>query len=163
SGATLGVETVREFTVLTSIYSAEYGKVSGGVINAVTKSGSNEFHGTVFEFLRNDALDARNFFDVISKPAFKRNQFGFTAGGPVVKDRTFFFGSYEGLRDRLGLTRLENVLTADARQGIFPGGRIVQVNPKVRPYLALYPLPTPGGRVFGDGRAQWIRSVGQPT
>ncbi|MBI4456647.1 MAG: TonB-dependent receptor [Acidobacteria bacterium] len=162
SGTTLGVETVREFTVLTSIYSAEYGKVAGGVINAVTKSGTNELHGTVFEFLRNDNLDARNFFDR-TKPEFKRNQFGFTAGGPIRKDRTFFFGSYEGLRDRLGLTSRETVLTPEARQGIFPGGRVVPVNPRVKPYLDLYPLPTPGGRNFGDGRAEFIRGVNQPT
>ncbi|MBI4456646.1 MAG: TonB-dependent receptor [Acidobacteria bacterium] len=161
SGTTLGVETVREFSVLTSIYSAEYGKVSGGVINAVTKSGSNELHGTVFEFLRNDNLDARNFFDR-TKPEFKRNQFGFTAGGPIRKDRTFFFGSYEGLRDRLGLTQRNTVPTVEARQGILPSGTIV-VSPAVKPYLALYPLPTPGGRNLGGGFAEYIRSVGQPT
>jgi hypothetical protein len=90
SGTTLGVETVREFTVLTSTYTAEYGKVAGGVINAVTKSGTNELHGSVFEFHRNDNLDARNFFDAI-KPEFKRNQFGFTAGGPILRDHAFFF------------------------------------------------------------------------
>ncbi|MBI4455908.1 MAG: TonB-dependent receptor [Acidobacteria bacterium] len=161
SGTTLGVETVREFTVLTSIYSAEYGKVAGGVINAVTKSGTNEFHGTVFEFHRNDNFDARNFFDA-TKPEFKRNQFGFTAGGPIRKDHTFFFGSYEGLRDRLGLTQRNIVLTPEARQGIFPN-RTVPVNPRVKPYLDLFPLPTPGGRNFGDGRAESIRSSGQPT
>ncbi|MBI4455888.1 MAG: TonB-dependent receptor [Acidobacteria bacterium] len=161
SGTTLGVETVREFTVLTSIYSAEYGKVAGGVINAVTKSGTNELHGTLFEFLRNDNLDARNFFDQ-RKPEFKRNQFGFTVGGPVRKDRTFFFGSYEGLRDRLGLTGLYTTLTPEARQGIFPN-RTVPVNPRVKPYLDLLPLPTPGARNFGDGRAEFIRSLSQPT
>jgi outer membrane receptor protein involved in Fe transport len=161
SGTMLGVETVREFTVLTSIYSAEYGKVQGGVINAVTKSGTNEFHGSVFEFHRNDNLDARNFFDNV-KPEFKRNQFGFTTGGPIWKDRAFFFGSYEGLRDRLALTQLNIVLTPEARRGIFPN-RTVAVNPRVRPYLDLYPLPTPGGRNFGDGRAEFVRSVGQPT
>lgn len=161
SGATLGVETVREFTVLTSIYSAEYGKVAGGVINAVTKSGTNDLHGSVFEFLRNDNMDSRNFFDRV-KPEFKRNQFGFTLGGPVVKDRTFFFGSYEGLRDRLGITQRSIVLTADARQGIFPGNRIVAISPQVKPYLALFPLPN-GGRDFGDGRAEFIRGFSQPT
>ncbi|MBI4456645.1 MAG: TonB-dependent receptor [Acidobacteria bacterium] len=160
SGTTLGVETVREFTVLTSIYSAEYGKVAGGVINAVTKSGTNELHGSAFEFLRNDNLDARNFFDR-AKPEFKRNQFGFTLGGPIRKDHTFFFGSYEGLRDRLGLTRIENVLTAEGRKGNFPGGRTIPINPRVRPYLDLYPLPN--GRDFGDGRAEFIRGITQPT
>ncbi|MBI4456060.1 MAG: TonB-dependent receptor [Acidobacteria bacterium] len=163
SGITLGVETVREFTVLTSIYSAEYGKVAGGVINAVTKSGTNELHGSIFEFLRNDNLDARNFFD-LRKPEFKRNQFGFTLGGPVIKDRTFFFGSYEGLRDRLGLTKIATVLTADARQGNFPDGTVIPVSPRVTPYLentALNPLPN--GRDFRDGRGEFIFSVNQPT
>ncbi|MBI2822637.1 MAG: TonB-dependent receptor, partial [Acidobacteria bacterium] len=161
SGATLGVETVREFTVLTSTYSAEYGKVAGGVINAVTKSGTNELHGSVFEFHRNDNLDARNFFDVAT-PEFKRNQFGFTAGGPIRRNKTFFFGSYEGLRERLGLTQRSVVLTPEARQGIFPN-RTVPVNPRVKPYLDLYPLPTPGGRNFGDGRAEFLRGFSQPT
>ncbi|MBI4456743.1 MAG: TonB-dependent receptor [Acidobacteria bacterium] len=161
SGTTLGVETVREFSVLTSIYSAEYGKVAGGVVNAVTKSGTNEFHGSVFEFHRNDNLDARNFFDTV-KPEFKRNQFGFTAGGPIRKDGTFFFGSYEGLRDRLAFTRRSIVLTSQARLGIFPN-RTVTVHPRVKPYLDLYPLPTPGGRDFGDGRAEFVTGVTQPT
>ncbi|MBI4456657.1 MAG: TonB-dependent receptor [Acidobacteria bacterium] len=161
SGATMGVETVREFTVQTTIYSAEYGKVAGGVVNAVTKSGTNEFHGTAFEFHRNDNLDARNFFDV-TKPEFKRNQFGFTAGGPIRKDHTFFFTSYEGLRDRLGLTLRGNVLTPAGRQGIL-GNRVVPINDRVKPYIELFPLPTPGGRDFGDGRAEFIRSVSQPT
>jgi len=161
SGATLGVETVREFTVLTSTYSAEHGKVAGGVINAVTKSGTNELHGSVFEFYRNDNLDARNFFDQ-TKPEFKRNQFGFTAGGPIRKEGTFFFSSYEGLRDRLGTTSRANVLTAAARQGIFPN-RTVPVNQRVRPFIELFPLPTPGGRDFGDGRAEFVQARNEPT
>src|SRR5262249_52269722 len=89
----LGVETVKEFRVLTNTYSAEYGRATGGVFVAITKSGTNQLHGSAFEFLRNDNLDARNFFD-ISKPEFRRNQFGFTLGGPIIKNKTFFFGSY---------------------------------------------------------------------
>lgn len=161
SGTMLGVDTVREFAVLTSIASAEYGKVAGGVINAVTKSGTNELHGSLFEFHRNDNLDARNWFDV-RKPEFKRNQFGLTAGGPIRKDHTFFFGSYEGLRDRLSLTERGIVLTPDARLGKFPN-RTVTINPRVKPYLELHPLPTPGGRDFGDGRAEFVWSISQPT
>ncbi|MBI4454344.1 MAG: TonB-dependent receptor [Acidobacteria bacterium] len=162
SGTTLGVETVREFTVLTNTYSAEYGKVAGGVINAVTKSGTNELHGSLFEFHRNDNLDARVFFDD-KKPEFKRNQFGFTLGGPIVKDQTFFFGSYEGLRDRLGITQRSITLTPEARRGILPGGTVIPVDDRVKPFLALYPLPTPGGREFGDGRAEFVRAVSKPT
>src|SRR6202043_2434295 len=90
-GSTLGVDAVQEFSVLTSNYSAEYGRTSGGVVNALTKSGANAFHGDVYEFLRNSALDARNYFDPASIPGFHRNQFGASLGGPIVKDRTFFF------------------------------------------------------------------------
>ena len=128
SGVLLGVETIREFRVLTSAYTAEYGRFSGGVITAVTKSGTNELHGSLFEYHRNSALDARNFFDrnpnnVLERekpPNFIRNQFGFTLGGPIVKDRTFFFGSYEGLRERLTTTDISNFPNKAARGGITP-------------------------------------------
>jgi hypothetical protein len=159
SGTTLGVETVREFAVLVNVYSAEYGGRAGGVINAVTKSGTKQLHGSLFEFLRNDNLDARNFFDV-AKPEFKRNQYGFTLGGPIRGDRTFFFGSFEGLRDRLGTTRLSTTLTAAGRQGIL-GNRVLTVNPAVKPYAELFPLPN--GRDFGDGRGEYISTVRTPT
>lgn len=159
SGATLGVDTVREFSVLTNLFDAEYGKRSGGIINAITKSGANEFHGSTFEYLRNADLDARNFFDV-HKPAFKRNQFGFTLGGPIRHDKTFFFVSYEGLRDRLGSTSIVNTLTATGRTGNL-GSQTVKVNPAVVPYLALYPLPN--GTDFGDGVGQYISTVNTPT
>src|SRR6202165_504559 len=90
-GQNLGVEAIQEFSVLTSNYSAEYGKTSGGVVNAISRSGTNQFHGSVYEFLRNSALDADNFFDNsngVPKPPFRRNQFGASAGGPIRKDRT---------------------------------------------------------------------------
>ena len=103
SGGVTGAETVKEFRVATNTMSAEFGRTSGGVFNVVTKSGTNEFHGSVFEFLRNDNLDARNFFDD-KKPEFKRNQSGAAVGGPIWKDRTFLFGSYEGFRERKGVT-----------------------------------------------------------
>ena len=95
-GVIMGVDAIREFSVLTTNYSAEYGKSSGGVINAITKSGTNQFHGTAYEFLRNSVLDARNFFDKTLAP-FKRNQFGASGGGPIRKDRTFFFADFEAL------------------------------------------------------------------
>ena len=109
-GGNLGVDAIQEFSVLTSNYSAEYGKTSGGVVNAVTRSGTNGFHGSVYEFLRNSKLDARNFFDDPSGvPPFKRNQFGGAIGGPIVRNRTFFFADYEGIRQSKGITALTTV------------------------------------------------------
>jgi Carboxypeptidase regulatory-like domain/TonB dependent receptor len=108
------INTVREFKVDNSTYGAEYGRNSGAIVNIATRSGTNEYHGEVFEFLRNEKLDARNFFD-INKPPFKRNQFGGALGGPIIKDRAFFFGSYEGLRQRQGLTINGGVLSDDQR------------------------------------------------
>jgi hypothetical protein len=125
AGLNLGVDTISEFSVLTSNYSAEYGRTSGGVINAITKSGSNQFHGGVFEFLRNSALDARNFFDnanpaigSVKPPPFRRNQFGGSAGGPIKKDKTFIFGGYEGLRQSLTSTAPVVIPSATAQQGM---------------------------------------------
>jgi len=160
SGQAMGVETIQEFQVLTSNYSAEFGRAGGGVINVVTKSGTNELHGSLFEFLRNSDLDARNFFDGARVPAFKRNQFGGTLGGPIKKDKTFIFGGYEGLQERLGKTLIGNVPTLNARQGIFPTGNVI-VNPVVLPYLPLWPLPN--GRDFGNGIAEFDRTASQPT
>lgn len=157
--ATLGVESMREFKVLTSSYSAEYGRAAGANIVAITKSGTNEFHGSVFEYIRNDNLDARNFFDR-EKPEFKRNQFGFSLGGPIVRNKTFFFGSYEGLRERLGLTEIGQVPTPAARQGVLPDRR-VSVSPLIKPYLDLYPLPN--GRDLGDGTAEFVNALKRPT
>jgi hypothetical protein len=120
-GGNLGVDAIQEFSVLTSNYSAEYGKTSGGVVNAITRSGTNQFHGSAYEFLRNSALDANNFFDNangVPKPPFRRNQFGVAAGAPIRKDRTFVFGDYEGIRQSLGTTNSPVVLSADARLGI---------------------------------------------
>ena len=171
AGVLLGVDTVREFSTITSTYSAEYGRAAGGVINVATRSGTNDFHGSLFWFHRNDNLDAANFFDAPindasgnfvrkDKPEFKRNQFGFTAGGPVVGDKTFFFGSYEGFRERLGLTSIATVPTGATRVGNLPSGQ-VPVNPEVEPFLALYPLPN--GRDFGDGRAEYLFGTNSDT
>ena len=147
-GGNLGVDAVAEFSVLTTNYSAEYGRTSGGVVSAVGRSGTNQFHGSAFEFLRNSALDARNFFDG-PIPAFRRNQFGVSAGGPIRKDKTFIFGAYEGVRQSLGTSIVDNVPSLNARQGILcdpsspdcsktinPG-----VDPLVKPYLDFFPLP----------------------
>lgn len=154
AGTALGTESIREFRVETNSYSAEFGRNSGGQINAISKSGGNDFHGSLYEFHRNDNLDARNFFDrqPLGKPEFKRNQFGVTLGGPIKRDRTFFFGSYEGLRERLGRTISTFVPDANARQGILPSGTVT-VNPAIRPYLDLYPLPN--GPSIGGGIANY--------
>jgi len=159
TGNNLGLEAILEFEVLTSTYSAAFGGRSGGTINIVTRSGTNEYHGSVFEFHRNDNLDATPFFSNSrgqDKEEFKRNQFGFALGGPIIKDRTFAFGTYEGLRERVARSSVRNVPTALAKQGIFPGGVILPVAPVSIPYLNLYPLPN--GEDFGDGTGEFISS-----
>src|ERR1700676_101632 len=118
-GGSLGVDAIEEFSVITSNYEADYGKTSGGVVNAITRSGTNQIHGSGYEFLRNSALDAKNYFDDPTKsiPPFKRNQFGGTIGGPLVKDHTFFFADYEGIRQSKGITTVATVPSAAARRG----------------------------------------------
>jgi outer membrane receptor protein involved in Fe transport len=134
-GGNLGVDAIQEFSVLTSNYSAEYGKTSGGVINAITRSGANQFHGSAYEFVRNSALDAKNYFESAGagKAPFQRNQFGGTIGGPIVKDHTFFFADYEGNRQSKGIANIDFVPTAAARAGV--------TDPLIQKYLALYPIP----------------------
>ncbi|HLJ24544.1 MAG TPA: carboxypeptidase regulatory-like domain-containing protein [Candidatus Acidoferrales bacterium] len=117
-GDNLGIDAVEQVSVLGSNYPAEYGRTSGGVINVVTRSGKDAFHGSIYEFLRNSALDARNFFDGPVIPPFKRNQFGGSGGLPIKKGRTFIFGDYEGLRQSLGVTTVDTVPSANARLGI---------------------------------------------
>jgi hypothetical protein len=119
SGQLLGVEAVREFNVLGHTYGAEYGKRSGGQITAVTMSGTNQLHGSAYHFLRNSVLDARNYFDEEVAP-LKRNQFGGSLGGPIVRDKMFVFGNYEGFRGRVGESSNEFVPNAQARQGRMP-------------------------------------------
>lgn len=116
-GLSLGVDAVREFSVLTSNYSAEYGRTSGGIINATTKSGSNQFHGDVYWFIRDEGFDARSYFDSKNLPPFHRNQFGASAGGPIYKNKTFFFANYEGFRQSLGGTNTDKVPSQNAAQG----------------------------------------------
>jgi hypothetical protein len=157
------VDAIQEFEVLASAYDASFGRSAGAQINVVLKSGANRFHGTVYEFLRNQVFDARNYFAPPDQPdpKYRRNQFGFSLGGPIVKDKTFFFGDYEGARLREGITRLANVPTARERAGDFsqlplaqqplipgtsfpfPGGQIPPtfLNPIGLKIAALYPLP----------------------
>ena len=120
SGYLLGIDAVREFNVLTDTYSAEYGKRAGAQVSAVTQSGTNQFHGTLFEFLRNGALDSPGPFDNGTVPPFRRNQFGGAAGGPLKKDRLFLFGNYEGFRQSLDVSSVSVVPDANARLGILP-------------------------------------------
>lgn len=143
-GVSLGVDAIQEFSVVSSNYSASYGMTSGGVINASTKAGTNAFHGTVYEFLRNDKLDARNYIDG-SRPPFKRNQFGTALGGPLVRNRTFFFMDYEGLRQSLSTTNIATVPSNNARNGILTTSKTpIAVDTTVKPYLPLWHTPDPG-------------------
>lgn len=157
-GLVLGVEAIREFRIVTSGFSAEYGTRSGGLVDVISKSGTNEWHGSAFWFLRNDAFDARNFFDPGPVPEFRRNQFGASLGGPVKRNRTFFFMNYEGLREAKGDTSGDVTPNADARRGFLPNpstGRLefVGLDPAIVPFLALYPLPN--GTDFGNGTGLW--------
>jgi hypothetical protein len=170
-GQNLGADAVAEFTVLTTNFSTEYGRSSGGVISAITRSGTNTFHGSAYEFLRNSAVDARNFFDGSTVPPFRRNQFGVSGGGPIRKDKTFIFADYEGLRQTLG-TSFPQQVPSRAALGIAPGGTtpsqdavvsgqplplvkgpgsafnpnpVTGVDQAVAPFLAaFYPLPNAG-------------------
>jgi Carboxypeptidase regulatory-like domain/TonB dependent receptor/TonB-dependent Receptor Plug Domain len=164
-GGNLGVDAIQEFSVLTSNYSAEYGKTSGGVINAITRSGTNQFHGTAYEFLRNDALDARNFFDGPTIPPFTRNQFGVSVGGPIRKDKTFIFGDYEGVRQSKGITTVDTVPSTDMRNGIIHNkdGSIttVIVDPAVQNYLVLFPTPNGALTPKGLGNTAFFTFAGQ--
>jgi len=148
-GTNLGVEAVAEFSVLTNSYSAEYGRTSGGVINAITRSGTNQIRGTVFEFHRNSAMDTKDYFDRGTEPPpFHRNQYGVAFGGPLVKNRTFWFADYEGLREMLGQTTISTTLSENARQGRLAAGT-VPVNAQIARALALYPVPN--GPLLGNG------------
>src|SRR6266436_6520035 len=111
------VDSIQEFKLVTSAYSAEYGRNAGGQVNLITRGGGNALHGSLYEYLRNRSLDARNFFDSGSAQKLIRNQFGVSAGGPVVKDRTYFFANFDGLRERDGLTRVTIVPSPAQRAG----------------------------------------------
>jgi hypothetical protein len=149
SGQLLGIDAVREFNVLTDTYAAEYGKRSGAQVTVVTQSGTNDPHGSLFEFLRNSDLDARNFFDQGSVPPFRRNQFGGALGGPLKKNKLFLFGNYEGFRQVLAVSNLSVVPDAQARLGILPTP--VTANPAMLKYFALWPLAN--GAELGGGAA----------
>lgn len=150
TGLNLGVDAVQEFSVVTTGYTSEYGRTSGAIINAITKSGTNAFHGDGFFFDRDKIFDAKNYFNTGANPPFRRIQFGGSAGGAIVKDKTFIFGAYEGVRQNQPASQLINVPTQEARNGqlcVAAGGNpcasltTVAVDPRITPYLALWPCP----------------------
>jgi hypothetical protein len=153
SGQLLGVEAVREFNVVSENYGAQYGKRPGAQIGIVTASGANQPHGSVYEFLRNSALDARNFFDFGNIPQFERNEFGAAAGGAIQRDKTFVFGNYEGFRQRLGLSDVTLVPDNNARAGYLPNASgtpvYVGIAPAAQQLLALWPVQN--GPSLGSG------------
>ncbi|HMD35332.1 MAG TPA: carboxypeptidase regulatory-like domain-containing protein, partial [Vicinamibacterales bacterium] len=160
------IDAIAEVKVQTNMYTAEVGRTAGGVVNIVTKSGSNDFHGSLFEFNRNDRFDARNFFATTGpKPALDQNQFGGSAGGPMVRNKAFFFGDFEGFRSTQGVTFVSTVPTAKMRAGDFSEVSAILYDPATTPrtpfsgnlipsgrldpialkYMALYPLPNGAG------------------
>ena len=168
SGLLLGVDAVREFAVVADTYGAEYGKRPGAQVNIVTASGTNQAHGNAYEFLRNSALDARNYFDQGKVPEFQRNEFGGSLGGPIRKDKTFLFGNYEGFRENFSLSAVTFVPDAQARAGYLPCSGLVAVPANcsaataptnvgvassVAPLFALWPAP----------QMEVLTSAGLPT
>jgi len=142
SGELLGIDAIREFNALTNTYGAEYGKRAGAQITVVTQSGTNQLHGSIFEFLRNSDLDARNFFDLGFVPPFRRNQFGGALGGPIKKDKWFLFGNYEGFRQAL----------AETSVSVVPDAAQLTATPAMQPFFQLWPQPN--GPNLGGGIAE---------
>jgi hypothetical protein len=159
NGTSLGIDAIAEFQTLTGTYSAQYAG-NGGAIVAVTKSGTNEFHGSAYEFFRNSDLDSRGFFDVGSAPPFRRNQFGGTFGGPIKKNKMFFFMNYEGIQQALNTTYVNYVPTA--RYVSDNCGTPCVVNPASAAMLALYPAPN-GGLFNGNPDIGIYNFVGAQT
>src|SRR5215470_13555784 len=153
SGQLLGVEAVREYNVVQHTYGAEFGKRAGAQVTVVSSSGTNQFHGDFFEYIRNSTLDARNFFETAKGP-FKRNQFGGALGGPLKKDKAFLFGNYEGFRERWGVPSAAIVPDAQARQGLLPNAAGVFVPvPNLEPRMlqfANYFYPAPTREIYRD-------------
>jgi hypothetical protein len=153
-GGNLGVDAVQEFSVITTNAPAEYGKTSGGIVNATTRSGTNELHGAVYEFLRNSAFDAQDYFNSGPAYPFKRNQFGGAIGGPIHKDRNFFFANYEGLRQAQEVASTAIVPSANARNGLLQNAdgstTQVTVDSAVAKYLVFWPTPSSNAAVSGN-------------
>src|SRR5262245_13745729 len=189
AGTNLGVDGVQEFKINTLVSPAEFGRSSGGTVSAVTRSGTNEFHGAAFGFLRNSVMDSPGYFDEVSHGGtgsvapYRRGQFGGALGGPIKKDKTFFFGTYEGLRQGSGTTIGPEVPTAQTKLGIVPYSAflstdpnlfnchkgdtacVVPVDPAIKPFLNLFQAPTPGPKTgdLGDGTGTFIAAPLQVT
>jgi hypothetical protein len=129
----ISLDSIAEFRVATSVYTAESGSAGGAQVNVVSKTGSNQFHGTLYDYLRNDALDTRSPFDGAQIPPFRLNQFGAQLGGPVIKDKAFFFVNYEGLRQTLGQTLIGFVPNAAVR------AQVVTASPVLKPIMDAFP------------------------
>ncbi|MGH9674426.1 MAG: carboxypeptidase regulatory-like domain-containing protein [Bryobacteraceae bacterium] len=160
---TLGVESISELRLVTSPFHAEFGRFSGGVITAVSRSGVNRLHGSLYEFLRNSSLDAKNFFDSAGEPIppLRRNQFGGMISGPIRRDRLFFLVNYEGLRERTAQTLRVVTISKEARAGRIAGQAPIAVSSAVLPYVALFPLPN--SREFDDGTGEYAYDSKVPT
>jgi Carboxypeptidase regulatory-like domain len=166
SGQLLGVDAVREFNVVTDSYSATYGKRQGAQISIVTASGTNTLHGSAYEFIRNSALDARNYFDQLQQPngrrlpEFQRNNFGASLGGPTRKSKLFLFGNYEGYRQNLGLSNVTFVPDSQVRQGFFPNNsgvyQPIALGAGVPALFNLWPAQNGPELLDGNGHATGI-------
>jgi hypothetical protein len=158
AGTTLGVDGIQEYKVLTSTYDASYGMTMGSEMVIISKGGTNQYHGDVFEYLRNSALNARNFFDGATIPHLEKNNFGASFGGPIKKGKTFFYAVYEGLQENLGFTANDQVPAAGCHGaaetviteascptlGLAPGGSVTIANADIAALLSLYPNPNNG-------------------
>ena len=168
SGLLLGMDSVQEFEVLNDAYPAYIGGSGGATVNVITRRGTRSFHGSLYGFFRNSAMDARNFFDRdpsnplerSDPPSFNRQQYGGSIGGPLPGEENTFFFSYEGLRERLGMTLINTVPNDDAREGRLPTGTVT-VAEEIKPILNLYPRAN--SRDFGDGSAEYVFQQQQPT
>jgi hypothetical protein len=161
TGTTLGIDAIAEFQTLTGTYGAQYSG-NGGAIIGVTKSGTNEFHGSAYEFFRNSALDSRGFFDGTSVPEFRRNQYGGTIGGPIKKNKVFFFANFEGIRQLLDTTAVNDVPGPNFLADNCPP-KTCTVNPASAAMLALYPLPNGGLLAGTNGDVGIYNFVGTQT
>jgi hypothetical protein len=169
-GTSLGVDAIDQFQTMTNTYSAEFGGV-GGVINASTKAGTNTYHGSVYEFIRNSAIESRNFFDGARPPPYRQNQFGATAGGPIKKNKAFFFVNYEGFRASKTVSTVDTVPDAEAHNYMMPNGNGVYVpvapNPNpataaaVQGVLSLYPVATT--EIFKNGLPTGTGFITEPN
>jgi len=162
AGTTLGVDGIQEYKVLTSTYDASYGMAMGSELEMISKNGTSQYHGDVFEYLRNSALNARNFFDGAKIPYLEKNNFGASFGGPMRKDKTFFYAVYEGLQENLGFTANDLVPAAGCHGvagaviteaacstlGLAPGGSVTIANTNIAAMLSLYPNPNNSANTY---------------